>query len=157
IATLNIGAIKHWKGIEMSAWFQFDSSAPYQTRSATDQADINKLWGFTDCNRWDPQNGSARFGWRWVNNAIEILAYVDRDGTPTHLNRSLGTLAIGEVGFGTIRLEGHEYAFYFKGKRVTLPRDCDDSLMKGYYLYPYFGGNETAPHDFHIRTYVYTL
>ena len=52
----------------------FDSSAIYQTPDPSDQADINKLLGFSDCGSSHMQN-AARFGWRWYKDEIQILPY----------------------------------------------------------------------------------
>ena len=69
----------------------FDESAKYFTNNPANQADVNKLFGFADCNEMH-QNNSLRFGWRWnpnpdpkllkekggvvdPNGMVEILAY----------------------------------------------------------------------------------
>lgn len=42
----------------------FDSSCIYKTVDPSNQADINKLYGFSDCGEHHLTN-SARIGWRW--------------------------------------------------------------------------------------------
>ena len=57
----------------------FDESAIYTLDVASDQGDINKLVGFSDCTQ-DHQSESARFGWRWFNSELQIIAYTYREG-----------------------------------------------------------------------------
>ncbi|MDX5422996.1 MAG: hypothetical protein LPK14_12135, partial [Hymenobacteraceae bacterium] len=110
------------------------------------QADINKLYGLSDCST-DHHTNSARFGWRWYENRLEIHAY-------TYLNtvrRSalIGTVALGAPATYELQLKDGEYLFILNGKRLALPRACTGK-GEGYQLYPYFGGDETAPHDISI-------
>ena len=140
----------YFKGNTLKVSFKLDDGAIYRSQSAENQGDVNKLFGFTDCNALDPQQNSARFGWRWNpdTSKIEILAFVDHQGI--HSFQDLGTTHPGEVSEGTIALENGKYAFYYKGKRVVMNRNCSKSKMQGFKLYPYFGGQETAPQDIHI-------
>ncbi|UII26213.1 hypothetical protein LVD15_23400 [Fulvivirga maritima] len=57
----------------------FDSSAVYKTEAEANQADINKLMGFSDCGAHHHEN-SARFGWRWYNDELQVFAYCYVDG-----------------------------------------------------------------------------
>ncbi len=140
----------YFKGKSLKVSFRLDDGAIYQSQSPENQWDVNKLFGFTDCNALDPQQNSARFGWRWNpgTSKIEILAFVDHNGN--HSFQDLGTTSPGEVSEGTIALEDGKYAFYYKGKRVVMARNCSKNKMQGFKLYPYFGGQETAPHDIRI-------
>src|SRR4051812_33571860 len=65
---------------EMKFVVKFDSTAIYQSQSAENQYDINKLYGFSD-NNSDHHQYSARFGWRWSENALRLFAYVYNEGT----------------------------------------------------------------------------
>ncbi|TPE46419.1 hypothetical protein FJM65_00085 [Pontibacter mangrovi] len=121
----------------------FDSSAIYTSATANNQADINKLYGLSDCNTSHHTN-SARFGWRWYNNRLELLAY-------TYLNKAwdyklLGAVPIGQKVPLELRMEDGSYTFKLYGQEVSMPRACEGPSA-GYQLYPYFGGDETAPHD----------
>jgi hypothetical protein len=125
----------------------FDSSAIYTTANAANQGDINKLYGLSDCGR-PHQESSARFGWRWYKGKLEIWAYTYSDGVrkftfvdTVQLNKS----ASFQIAFGE-----NEYIFQLGDKRVTLPRACTGKAA-GYRLFPYFGGDETAPHAITIR------
>lgn len=124
----------------------FDSSAVYTTVAPNNQADINKLYGLSDCNS-NHHSNSARFGWRWYKNSLEVLAY-------TYLNQKwdykvLGTVAIGDPITLQLLMEDSQYRFLMNGKEVTMPRACSGAAV-GYQLYPYFGGDEVAPHDIKI-------
>jgi hypothetical protein len=143
--------LNHWKGTAMTANFQFDSSAEYVTNNPVNQSATNKLFGFTDCNQVDPQNNSARFGWSWdpVTRRINIIAY--RDYNHVHAPQIIGTTVPGEVSQGTIALENGNYVFYYKENRIEMKRNCSKQPMKGYLLYPYFGGQEHANHLIAIR------
>ena len=60
---------------EMKFTVRFDSTAIYQSKDPENQKDINKLYGFAD-NNSDHHQFSARFGWRWSDNALRLFAYV---------------------------------------------------------------------------------
>src|SRR4051812_6906494 len=57
----------------------FDSSCIYQTVDPGNQDDINKLYGFSDCNDQHLEN-SARVGWRWSEGALRIFGFVHNNG-----------------------------------------------------------------------------
>src|SRR5690606_27005983 len=125
----------------------FDSTAIYQNIQAENKLDINKLYGFSDCSTQHHVN-SARFGWRWNGRSVDILAY-------TYVNKQrqskfLGTALIGEEIDYSLSIHKHEYEFRFKQETVVMPRSCETDNVTGYLLYPYFGGDEAAPHDVHV-------
>ena len=47
----------------------------------------------------------------------------------------------------SISIQPKQYLFTCNGSKTTLQRHCNSSNILGYKLYPYFGGDETAPHD----------
>jgi hypothetical protein len=124
----------------------FDSSAVYQV-SASNQKDINKLFGFSDNNSTHHQY-SARFGWRWSDQALRLFAYVYNEGTVR--SRELKKIAIGEEVNCAITVEDNHYFFTVNGENFELPRLSTTAVAKGYMLYPYFGGDESAPHEIRI-------
>ncbi|MFT7156419.1 MAG: hypothetical protein ACI8Q1_001429 [Parvicella sp.] len=127
---------------------RFDESAVYDLKG-NEQDDINKLFGFSDCNS-SHQNNSARFGWSYnlTSKEIDIYAYTYVLGT-REINH-LGSARINETNTYQISLVGEEFRFEFKGVVQNIPRGgaCDIGLY--YLLYPYFGGNQKAPHDIKI-------
>lgn len=129
----------------------FDSSAVYQARDPQNQDDINKLYGLSDCGSFH-QTNSARFGWRWYNDRLEILAYCYYNGSRKW--SFIGEAALNVFHEGRIAFTDEAYVFRINGNSVEMPRACD-GVRSGYLLYPYFGGDETAPHD--VRVWIETL
>ncbi|PRY15726.1 hypothetical protein CLV24_102350 [Pontibacter ummariensis] len=125
----------------------FDSTAIYTTTLKKNQGDINKLYGMSDC-RTDHHTNSARFGWRWYKEQLELLAYTYKDKELSY--ELIGAVPIGEPITCELRMEKQQYVFEANGKRITMPRGCSGEA-DGLQLYPYFGGNEAAPHDITIK------
>jgi len=125
---------------------KFDSSAIYKTIISNNQADINKLYGLSDCGSLHQVN-SARFGWRWYNNHLEIWAYTYNDSVRDY--KLVGTVSFNEFNTYKIIFTEAKYIFLLNEKRIEMPRHCS-ATAKGYRLYPYFGGDETAPHAIKI-------
>lgn len=128
----------------------FDESARY-TLPAADQADINKLFGFADCNSNHHEN-SARFGWRWNNEQLEILAYNYGNGKRTFTY--LTSFKLNTSYRMKIELVDDKYRFSIDGMMDSRDFQRGQVCNKGlhYLLFPYFGGNQPAPHD--IRIYM---
>ena len=126
---------------------KFDSSAIYKTDRSENQSDINKLFGFSDNNELHHEY-SARFGWRWSDNALRLFAYIYNDGKMTF--KELGTVAIGIENDCSISVSGNEYIFSLNGAGTVMPRASTTPEAEGYMLYPYFGGDEQAPHNISI-------
>lgn len=132
---------------QVSFKVKFDSSAIYKTAADSNQADINKLYGFSDNNAAHHEY-SARFGWRWSNNALRLFAYDYNNGVMSF--KELGAVQIGVENTCSIRISGNEYVFTLNGVETKMPRASITTLAEGYKLFPYFGGNESAPHTISI-------
>jgi len=132
---------------EMKFIAKFDSSAIYQTVLAENQDDINKLYGFSD-NNANHHQYSARFGWRWSNDALRLFAYIYNESSVT--SRELTTVQIGTEINCSIRITGNSYLFTVNNLTQTLPRTSITTKALGYQLFPYFGGDESAPHNVNI-------
>jgi hypothetical protein len=126
---------------------EFDESAIYDHGSDYEQSDINKLFGFVDCGSAVHVN-SARFGWRWYNNRLEIFAYCYNNGV--RMDKYMTAIRIGQVYVYKITATSTYYVFEVDGVSVVIPRGCNESYKKEY-LYPYFGGTLPAPHDISIK------
>jgi hypothetical protein len=126
---------------------RFDSSAIYQTIDPVNQYDINKLYGFSE--GLDHQYNSARIGWAWVEGALRLYAYVYNKGV--RLSQEICPVSIGTDINCSISLSGTTYLFNVNGNEVTLSRGSTTTTASGYQLYPYFGGDEVAPHDILIK------
>lgn len=122
---------------------KFDSSAIYKLADAPDQEDINKLMGLADCSTQHHTN-SARFGWRWYGGALQIWAYCYVNGERS--SQYMGNVGLGQYHNYRILLEDHEYVFWLDEQQLRMPRACTGKA-EGYKLFPYFGGDEPAPHD----------
>jgi hypothetical protein len=126
----------------------FDPSCVY-TINASDQADINKLFGFSDCNDQHHEN-SARFGWRWYKDSLQVMAYVYNHAKVS--SKFLAAVPLATPHRYTLSMDSEHYYFTIDGlvNKVSMKRtkNCDNGIY--YLLYPYFGGNNTAPHDVDI-------
>lgn len=132
---------------EMKFVVKFDSSAIYKTANPENQYDINKLFGFSD-NGDQHHQFSARIGWRWSDGALRLFAYTYNNGNRD--SKEICEVPIGVDVFCSIKVVGEGYQFTANKSVVTMSRQSKTSLGKGYQLYPYFGGDETAPHEIRI-------
>lgn len=127
---------------------KFDESVMYTSELAENQWDTNKLLGFSDCNSNHQQN-SARFGWRWAENQLEIAAYVYANGE--RIIEYIGSIEINQAANFKIEISGKHYIFTLNNYppvKIERGSTCDVGLY--YMLWPYFGGDETPDHDIHI-------
>lgn len=134
------GKICYHKSIAFQAIF--DQSAEYEI--GKDQSDINKLYGFSE--GVNHRNNSARFGWRWFNNRIEILAYTYVDGK--FYFKYIDSVNAFEENTYQLRATDK---YMFKVNNTIIEMERGESTDNGYYLYPYFGGNCVAPHNITIK------
>lgn len=117
-----------------------------------DQSDINKLFGIGYLP-WHRQN-SVRFGWRYVQETdkIEILAYWYNSGQ--RYSQSMFNVELGRWYDYSIsnNADSHQLIIYDKDG-VPLARHTVELKPEsiGYKLFPYFGGNKTAPHTMRIN------
>jgi hypothetical protein len=125
----------------------FDSSAIYTTSDPNNQFDINKLYGFSE--GFNHQYNSARLGWRWSNDSLRLFGYVYNNGA--RVSRELSNVMIGDTIRCRISLLDSFYQFSVNQRVVNLSRTAVGSIASGYQLYPYFGGDETAPHPIAIK------
>ncbi len=126
---------------------KFDSSAIYKTKEAVNQADINKLYGFSDNNE-QHHKFSARFGWCWNNSSISLFGYTYNNGERSA--KFLDSIKIGTQVYCAIKVSADKYIFSVGDKVQSMPRLSKTTNAKGYKLFPYFGGDELAPHDIRI-------
>ena len=135
--------------LEFNAYF--NETAQYDLGDE-DQLDVNKLYGVSDCGTLHTKN-SARMGWRWNKESqkLEILGF-------THVNglfdfKLIATANLNQSYTYKIELNSSKdsYVFSFNHSQVSMPRGCQENTISGYKLYPYFGGNKTAPHEVLIK------
>jgi len=127
--------------------FKFDQSAEYDLGNSN-QSDINKLFGFAEKSSVNIHKHSARFGWRWIDNSLQILGYAYTEGERKSL--LLGTAEIDETYSASIIAHENRYEFIFKEESYFIVRNGAFSSLRKYLSYPYFGGDEIAPHEIRI-------
>ena len=125
---------------------KFDSSAIYTTVDPLNQYDINKLYGFTEGQ--DPHVNSARIGWAFNDGKLRLYAYAYKN--QQRLSQEISTINIGEVINCAIKFDSLNYIFIVKDREVKLSRALAGITAQGYQLFPYFGGDEVAPHPIRI-------
>ena len=135
-------SLKSVRTSEMKFMAKFDNSAIYQTVTSENQYDINKLWGFSE--GINNQYNSARIGWSWNQDALRLYGYVYANGVRHY--QEITSVTIGPDITCSIKLAGNTYLFTVNGVSVSLPRGPSTTQASGYQQYPYFGGDETAPH-----------
>lgn len=117
-----------------------------------DQADINKLFGIG----YFPSHhkNSVRFGWRYVIelDAMEIMAYWYSKGERKWQHICFISLEKEYLYILNILEVGHTLDVYDNTKKIGnfVVSDVGGRDF-GYLLRPYFGGNQTAPHDMEIK------
>lgn len=132
---------------ELNFLVKFDSTAVYKTTDPANQYDINKLYGFSD-NDAQHHQFSARIGWRWSNGALRLFGYVYNNGVVSY--NELGIISIGAEHSCSIKITPDAYIFSVNENMAMMPRLSTTVKARGYKLFPYFGGDETAPHDVSI-------
>lgn len=139
-----------FEGSELRFLAEFNGSAIYNLASATNQTDINKLYGFSDCNDGHHKN-SARFGWNWDNKnyRLKIYAYCYNNGQFQH--KFIKSIELNTQYEYKIKISDSQYIFTLDGETTYMPRGCSNKGGIKYNLFPYFGGNEAAPHDITIK------
>jgi len=125
----------------------FDSSAIYNTVDSLNQRDVNKLIGWSDCGTRHTEN-SIRFGWRWLDNSLQILWFKHEHGDFSF--GIIDSVSLCEPHIYELNIWRWNYGLCVDGKCVYVNRNCPVEDKK-YMLYPYFGGDETAPHDIKIQ------
>lgn len=138
---------KQLSKVEMKFIVKFNNSAIYQTVDPANQPDINKLYGFSDNNQ-EHHTNSARIGWRWHNNQLELLAYIYNNTVQT--DKFITVVPLNQEISCSIKAEGSFYTFKVNNTTVTMPRVSTTTGAVGYQLYPYFGGDETSPQEIKI-------
>jgi hypothetical protein len=131
---------------QMSFVVRFNQTAVYATKDSTNQTDINKLWGFSE--GLDNQYNSARIGWAWVDNQLRLYTYVYNDGVRSF--QQISAIPINADVMCNIAISGNEYIFTVDKTVIRMKRTAPGDIAVGLQQYPYFGGDEPAPHDISI-------
>lgn len=129
---------------------KFDDSCIYKLPKE-DQGDINKLFGFSLGLH---HKNSARFGWCWLNDQLRLYAYWYDNGV--RKSKEIQSITIGKKYLLTIENLNTEWKFsiidfYGDGVQELVVEKSKSKINFGYTLWPYFGGNQVAPHDITIE------
>ena len=128
----------------------FESSCIYSESdlfNPSNYLDVNKLIGFSDCDRHHSQY-SCRVGWRASGDSIELLIY-KRDDNNIEF-KSLKKIYPDQLVNVTLDFKDTIYTSCIDGICDTLVRPCPNWSGRKYSLFPFFGGQETAPHKMKI-------
>ncbi len=143
--------LKNFFNINNTLQYQvtFDDSCIYELPKE-DQEDINKLFGFSI--GFNHHKDSARFGWFYQDNTIHLYAYVYDNGV--RRSKLIKNLDLNTQYVLTLVDEGDNWVFSVDDGwsvigNVKIPKSC--KFKWGYKLWPYFGGNNPAPHDITIQ------
>jgi len=130
--------------------FMLDESAVYTSEIPENQHDVNKIYGFSDFGVRH-QKYSIRLGWRYLNNELELCWLRHEEGR--HTAATIRTIEPNVAYNATIDIKTFYYIITIDGDTTMVRRRPEGNwgLIKRYYLYPYFGGNEYAPHDITIK------
>jgi len=125
----------------------FDDSCVYELPKE-DQGDINKLFGFSI--GFNHHKNSARFGWSYQDGKINLHAYIYDNGV--RKSKLIDKLNFNSSYLLTLTDLGEEWKFSVEnGSNITeLKMSKLHDFEWGYKLWPYFGGNNPAPHDITI-------
>ena len=132
---------------EIHATVTFDSTAIYTTQLAENQGDVNKLIGFSDGGS-NHQENSARLGWSW--NGKKIILYAYAYSNKARIIKTLGSVDVNQSFPCSVKAENNYYYFRVNNHADSVERVCSSYTGYHYRLYPYFGGDEAAPHDVRI-------
>lgn len=132
---------------ELKFQVYFDQTAKYKTTDPANQDDINKLYGFSDNNSLH-HLFSARIGWRWSMDSLRLFGYIYNNGQRAY--REITSIPLNKVIDCSIKAEAGQYIFTVNKISVSMPRAATTAMATGYKLYPYFGGDELAPHEIFI-------
>ncbi len=158
MAKYKIKSHNHYSGFHIGLTFgkkvsyvcKFTESCLYDLYS-NDNYDINKLCGFSTTYNHHYQSG--RIGWRCLDGkTIQILTYTYNNHVRSQ-EVVLGTVLPNEEFECSVEDVESAYIYRFSKSGntnvVRNPKQPDKVLFK-YLLYPYFGGNMSAPHDMEI-------
>ena len=157
------------KGDTLSFRANIHRDAGYQISDLGNVNEVNKLFGFTDCDQMDPKIHSARFGWistpnsgnqpgKDGSNTILVLPYIDNNNTHQYDMSYKTALEIKLDTFYKyqIQINGNSYTFTIwddEGNQLlnqTKNRNCGSTNQK-WILSPYFGGPIPAPWAMNIE------
>tara|TARA_R100000541_G_scaffold14843_1_gene24235 strand:+ start:319 stop:867 length:549 start_codon:yes stop_codon:yes gene_type:complete len=142
--------INHPVNSKIEFKFMLDESAIYETEIAENQHDVNKIYGVSDFGVRH-QKYSIRLGWRYLNEQLELCWLRHEEGR--HSAATIKIIDTDVVYNASIDIKTFYYVIVIDSDTTLVRRRPEGNwgLVRRYYLYPYFGGNEYAPHDITIK------
>lgn len=115
-----------------------------------DDFDVNKLFGLSFGFH---HTNSIRFGWNVDGDKIAIYAYCYKSGE--RIMNKITSLSTDITNSFEIKVydDFYELTIYNKisNSTITYITSKPKTVKWGYRLFPYFGGNKTAPHNMEIE------
>ena len=142
--------LNHPDNSRISFQFVLDNSAYYETEIPENQYDVNKTYGMSDFGLRH-QKYSIRLGWRYIDNELQLCWLRHEEGR--HSSATIRTIEPDVIYNATIDIKTFYYVIVIDSDTTLVRRRPEGNwgLIRRYYLYPYFGGNEYAPHDITIK------
>lgn len=100
---------------------------------------ISKIWGYAYGNH---HYSSARLGIKLFPDYARLVTYVYDLGVRIK-EKKIIDIEYGSTFVSSIDFESHTWVFRVDNKTVLVPAAA--RVQAGFYLFPYFGGTETAP------------
>lgn len=134
---------------EFNIQFKFNENCRYNLEDV-DQLDINKLWGISFGYH---EANSIRIGWVYnlFTDKIDLYYYIYENSVRKYAKFS--ECFINDTCVVKLLLSNTSFTMIDKGNPWNIISETYNypDFKLGYYLWPYFGGNEVAPHDIHIQ------
>ena len=142
--------LNHPDNSKITFQFKLDESAYYESEIPENQYDVNKIYGMSDFGLRH-QKYSIRLGWRYINNELQLCWLRHEEGR--HSSATIKTIEPDVIYNATIDIKTFYYVIVIDNDTTFVRRRPEGNwgLLRRYYLYPYFGGNEYAPHDITIK------
>ena len=131
----------------------------YNSDNITFRVYIDQSWLYDNDNHWNkligfsesvsPHDNSLRIGWRCTDGKIVFGLYAYVDGDPVRI-RGQREYNPGTWVEGSVFKSYNTYHVIIGGEHFHTKAAGDKTVST---LYPYFGGEDTAPHNmrFHFR------
>lgn len=133
--------------------FKFDSSCLYDLGNENNY-DINKLFGISIGYH---MNNSFRMGWRCVNGKLELHRFIHLNGKMQLENTFIQEIEVDQMYGGRFEREENKITLFLSNMdpdNEEVPykfvQYFDSKCWFSYCLFPYFGGNEPAPHNMEV-------
>jgi hypothetical protein len=140
-----------WKVKQTVYHFKFHPECWWSPARNSDDYDLNKLCGIGFGT--DHQKNSARLAWVPdfnVPGKIDIHGYIYDEQSSGHISKYIASVQTGVVCDGVITSNPGAYSIAVNGTAVTMPNNNKDPNLC-FKLFPYFGGNNTAPCDMGVE------